>query len=179
MCCSSKRNPAPCLRTTHPPLPPLRIPSAGFAFHGSETMISGVTGEPFPVDIYIGVVYYQRLRHMVSDKFQVRGGCCLVGPGGGGGGSAAAEGGRGCCRPSQCCQTLPEGHSSSFLGLKHRLPPLSSLPLSPGALHGPHQPTDAAAHQGPQVWGRHPLWRDGARLAAGARRRLPVARQVR
>lgn len=34
-------------------------------------MISGVTGEPFPVDIYIGVVYYQRLRHMVSDKFQV------------------------------------------------------------------------------------------------------------
>ncbi|EFN59490.1 hypothetical protein CHLNCDRAFT_19065 [Chlorella variabilis] len=35
-------------------------------------MVSGVTGEPFPVDIYIGVVYYQRLRHMVSDKFQVR-----------------------------------------------------------------------------------------------------------
>ena len=37
-----------------------------------QVMISGVTGEPFPVDIYIGVVYYQRLRHMVSDKFQVR-----------------------------------------------------------------------------------------------------------
>lgn len=45
---------------------------AGYAYHGSETMVSGVTGEPFPVDIYIGVVYYQRLRHMVSDKFQVR-----------------------------------------------------------------------------------------------------------
>jgi hypothetical protein len=38
-----------------------------------QMMISGVTGEPFPVDIYIGVVYYQRLRHMVSDKFQVGG----------------------------------------------------------------------------------------------------------
>lgn len=36
-----------------------------------EKMISGVTGEEMPCDIYIGVVYYQRLRHMVSDKFQV------------------------------------------------------------------------------------------------------------
>ena len=43
-----------------------------------QVMISGVTGEPFPVDIYIGVVYYQRLRHMVSDKFQVGAGCCWV-----------------------------------------------------------------------------------------------------
>ena len=35
-------------------------------------MVSGVTGEEFAADIYIGPVYYQRLRHMVSDKFQVR-----------------------------------------------------------------------------------------------------------
>lgn len=35
-------------------------------------MYSGVTGEEFAADIYIGVVYYQRLRHMVNDKFQVR-----------------------------------------------------------------------------------------------------------
>lgn len=48
------------------------LEAAGFAKNGGEVMISGVTGEPFPVDIYIGVVYYQRLRHMVSDKFQVR-----------------------------------------------------------------------------------------------------------
>ena len=35
-------------------------------------MVSGFTGEAFEVDIYVGLVYYQRLRHMVSDKFQVR-----------------------------------------------------------------------------------------------------------
>lgn len=35
-------------------------------------MYSGITGEEFHADIYIGVVYYQRLRHMVNDKFQVR-----------------------------------------------------------------------------------------------------------
>lgn len=28
--------------------------------------------QEMPCDIYIGLVYYQRLRHMVSDKFQVR-----------------------------------------------------------------------------------------------------------
>ncbi len=45
---------------------------AGFNFHGNEPMYSGVTGKEFAADIYVGVVYYQRLRHMVSDKFQVR-----------------------------------------------------------------------------------------------------------
>lgn len=34
-------------------------------------MVSGVTGEEFAAEIFIGPVYYQRLRHMVSDKFQV------------------------------------------------------------------------------------------------------------
>ena len=38
-----------------------------------EVMVSGVTGEEFAADIFIGPVYYQRLRHMVSDKFQVSG----------------------------------------------------------------------------------------------------------
>lgn len=48
------------------------LEKAGFMKNGGETMINGITGEPFNVDIYIGLVYYQRLRHMVSDKFQVR-----------------------------------------------------------------------------------------------------------
>ena len=34
-------------------------------------MYSGQTGEEFEAQIFIGVVYYQRLRHMVSDKYQV------------------------------------------------------------------------------------------------------------
>lgn len=34
-------------------------------------MYSGVLGTELTAQIYMGVVYYQRLRHMVSDKFQV------------------------------------------------------------------------------------------------------------
>lgn len=48
------------------------LEQAGFCRNGGETMVCGVSGELFQVDTYIGVVYYQRLRHMVSDKFQVR-----------------------------------------------------------------------------------------------------------
>jgi DNA-directed RNA polymerase I subunit RPA2 len=47
------------------------LEAAGYAKYGHETLISGVTGEEMACDIYMGVVYYQRLRHMVSDKFQV------------------------------------------------------------------------------------------------------------
>ena len=45
---------------------------AGYNYHGNEPMYSGVTGCEFAADIYQGVVFYQRLRHMVNDKFQVR-----------------------------------------------------------------------------------------------------------
>jgi len=44
----------------------------GFSALGGETMISGTGGVEMKVDIFIGPVYYQRLRHQVSDKFQVR-----------------------------------------------------------------------------------------------------------
>lgn len=46
--------------------------SAGYNYYGNEPMYSGITGQEFAADIYFGVVYYQRLRHMVLDKFQVR-----------------------------------------------------------------------------------------------------------
>lgn len=49
-----------------------QLRAAGYNFFGNEPMYSGITGQPFAADIYLGVVYYQRLRHMVSDKFQVR-----------------------------------------------------------------------------------------------------------
>ena len=49
-----------------------QLAKAGYNYHGNEPLYSGATGEEFRADIYIGVVYYQRLRHMVNDKFQVR-----------------------------------------------------------------------------------------------------------
>ncbi|MCJ1338673.1 DNA-directed RNA polymerase I subunit RPA2 [Bachmanniomyces sp. S44760] len=45
---------------------------AGYNYFGNEPMYSGITGREFAADIYVGVVFYQRLRHMVNDKFQVR-----------------------------------------------------------------------------------------------------------
>ncbi|BBN05770.1 DNA-directed RNA polymerase I subunit RPA2 [Marchantia polymorpha subsp. ruderalis] len=44
----------------------------GFNYHGTEVMYSGVLGTELTCEIYIGCVYYQRLRHMVGDKYQVR-----------------------------------------------------------------------------------------------------------
>ena len=49
-----------------------QLKKAGYNYYGNEPMYSGITGEELQVDIYIGCVYYQRLRHMVSDKYQVR-----------------------------------------------------------------------------------------------------------
>ncbi|KAJ9315117.1 hypothetical protein DTO271D3_4570 [Paecilomyces variotii] len=49
-----------------------QLRKAGYNYHGNEPMYSGITGREFAADIYLGVVHYQRLRHMVNDKFQVR-----------------------------------------------------------------------------------------------------------
>ena len=44
---------------------------AGYNYYGTERLYSGESGCEMEADIFVGVVYYQRLRHMVSDKFQV------------------------------------------------------------------------------------------------------------
>ena len=49
-----------------------QLKAAGFNYYGNEPMYSGTSGRLLRCDIYLGIVYYQRLRHMVSDKFQVR-----------------------------------------------------------------------------------------------------------
>ena len=49
-----------------------QLQAAGYNYYGSEALYSGVSGCVMEADLFIGVVYYQRLRHMVSDKYQVR-----------------------------------------------------------------------------------------------------------
>jgi DNA-directed RNA polymerase II subunit RPB2 len=40
----------------------------GYESYGNELMYNGLTGEQLETNIYIGPVFYQRLKHMVNDK---------------------------------------------------------------------------------------------------------------
>ena len=44
----------------------------GYESNGYESMCNGYTGEPMPAKIFIGPVYYQRLKHLVADKIHAR-----------------------------------------------------------------------------------------------------------
>ncbi|MEM2174648.1 MAG: DNA-directed RNA polymerase subunit B, partial [Candidatus Micrarchaeia archaeon] len=48
------------------------LKSLGFDEWGEEEMYDGVTGEKIKVKIFIGVIYYQRLHHLVSNKMHSR-----------------------------------------------------------------------------------------------------------
>lgn len=48
------------------------LTDGGYNYYGTEKLYSGIDGRELTADIFFGVVHYQRLRHMVSDKWQVR-----------------------------------------------------------------------------------------------------------
>ena len=49
--------------------------SKGFSYSGKDYLTSGITGEPLQAYIFMGPIYYQKLKHMVVDKMHARV-CC-------------------------------------------------------------------------------------------------------
>jgi len=45
----------------------------GYEKHGNEVLYSGITGEQLKTDIFMGPIYYQRIKLMVADKMHSRG----------------------------------------------------------------------------------------------------------
>lgn len=46
----------------------------GFNYQGKEVFYSGITGDMMPAYVFFGPIYYQRLKHMVTDKMHARAG---------------------------------------------------------------------------------------------------------
>jgi DNA-directed RNA polymerase II subunit RPB2 len=44
----------------------------GYESHGNELMYNGLTGEQHECSVFVGPVFYQRLKHMVNDKAHSR-----------------------------------------------------------------------------------------------------------
>ena len=44
----------------------------GFSYSGKDILTNGTTGEPLEASIFMGPVYYQKLKHMVVDKIHAR-----------------------------------------------------------------------------------------------------------
>jgi DNA-directed RNA polymerase beta subunit len=49
-----------------------RLVEAGFTYSGRHALYNGVNGRKYDVGIYLGVVYYQKLHHLVADKIHAR-----------------------------------------------------------------------------------------------------------
>ncbi|PHU06025.1 DNA-directed RNA polymerase III subunit RPC2 [Capsicum chinense] len=45
----------------------------GFSYNGKDFICSGITGMPLQAYIFMGPIYYQKLKHMVLDKMHARG----------------------------------------------------------------------------------------------------------
>ena len=44
----------------------------GFSYSGKDYLTSGITGEPLQAYVFMGPIYYQKLKHMVVDKMHAR-----------------------------------------------------------------------------------------------------------
>lgn len=61
-----------CMKKRIFPFIPLKKPFSSNNIYALSHRYSGITGELMLTDIFVGPIYYQRLRHMVNDKAQVR-----------------------------------------------------------------------------------------------------------